>query len=435
MMQITSVLTTDLSGITRGRAFPAKDRLNFLSHGIGWVPANQALTAFDDIADNPWGSHGDLRILPDGSTETEIQLLPDTPRLHYLFGDITDLSGQPWSCCPRSFLKQALADLKALTGLELIAAFEHEFVLQGVEPNHSPSFSLQALRAIEPFPQHFMSALSEAGQEPEMFLPEYAPNQFEVTCRPTDGLAAADRAVTTRLIARDLAAQLGFACTFAPKLHADSVGNGVHIHYSLRDKDGRPATYDRDGPAGMSKICSQFAAGIVAHMSALCAITAPGVISYLRLQPHHWSSAYTCLGRHNREATLRICPVSAAAHNDIADKYNLEFRAVDALSNPYLALGAMIRAGIDGIEKSMPCPALVDNDPLEYSADELESMNVTRLPDNLSAALTALHRDETARNWFSDELYACYTAVKNKEISSVSDLAVEDMIKRYLAVY
>lgn len=434
-VQLTNILTTDLSAITRGRGFPSEDLEAYLKKGIGWVPANQALTAFDEVAENPWGSSGDLRVVPDETTEVKLEVTPESPPLHFYLGDITELDGQPWTCCPRSFLKEALEEFESMTGMNLIVAFEHEFVLSRPGQAAHPAFSLEAFRDIEPFPQYFMAALNATGQEPEMFLPEYAAHQYEVTCKPTSALAAADRAVVTRLLARDVARLTGYSCSFAPKVDPSETGNGVHIHFSLQDSSGMPATYNPDGPAGMSDVCTQFAAGIVDHMPALCAITAPGVISYLRLQPHQWSSAYTCLGQRNREATLRICPVPTLTGANVAQQFNLEFRAADALSNPYLALGTLIRAGMEGISRRMPCPELVDKDPLDYSPVELEEMNVVRLPDSLAAALKALDSDSTAKGWFAEELYACYAALKQKEISILAGKDVEDMIKQYAAVY
>lgn len=435
MIQLTNILCTDLVAISRGRAFPTSDLENYLNSGVGWVPADQALTPFDTIADNPWGSHGDLRLMPDPATEVKVDVLPNVAPLHFFLADITNLDGTPWDCCSRGFLKKALQDLETLAGIKVISAFEHEFVLGNNTLPKRPAFSLEAFRNSEPFGRLLVEALQQAGQEPEMFLPEYSANQFEITCKPSDALVAADRAVIIKILARDIAHRLGLECSFAPKVNAESGGSGVHIHYSFVDQQDQPLTYDPDGPAGMSKLAAQFAAGIVAHMPALCSFTAPSVLSYLRLQPHHWSSAYTCLGAMNREATLRICPVSELLGTDIARQFNLEYRAADALANPYLALGVLIRAGIEGIKNEMPCPSLLNRDPGEYSTRELEDMQVKRLPQSLSEALVALQNDRIVCDWFSSDLLQCYLSVKNNEINAVADLEIDAMIKRYMDIY
>ena len=115
--------------------------------------------------------------------------------------------------------------------------------------------------------------------------------------------------------------------SFTPVRAPGGIGSGVHIHFSLWDLEGRPVLYHRGAPGGLSAIGAAFASGVAAHMPALCALTAPSVISYERLQPHRWSAAYTCLGERNREAALRICPVLGRDDSEIARQFNLEWRA------------------------------------------------------------------------------------------------------------
>jgi glutamine synthetase len=102
----------------------------------------------------------------------------------------------------------------------------------------------------------------------------------------------------------------------------------------------------------------------------MIALTASSVASYYRLKPHSWSSSYTWLAERDREATLRICPVVTLAGRDPARQYNIEFRAADATANPYLALGAIVRAGLAGIEAALPTPPLVTGDPSAMSDAE-----------------------------------------------------------------
>ena len=174
----------------------------------------------------------------------------------------------------------------------------------------APPFGLSAQRRADPFGPLLVTALREAGADPETFLPEYGRDQFEIVCGPSAALAAADRAVTIREVTRELAAQFGWKATFAPKADPAGVGNGVHIHLSFTDLDGNPVTFDANRPGRLSERAGAFAAGIVRHLPALTAFTAPTVLSYMRLQPHHWAAAWTTMGDKDREATLRICPTS-----------------------------------------------------------------------------------------------------------------------------
>src|SRR4051794_23699973 len=185
--ELVAFLYPDLSGLSRGRAVPARDLERRLVTGVGWVPADQAITALGPLAEpNPWGSLGDLRLIPDPVTRTRVDLWPDLPALHFLFCDARAMDGTPWDACPRVLLRAAAEALRQETGLRLCATFEHEFVLQGHAPVPPPAFSLEALRLAEPLGTHVAAALRLAGLELENFLPEYGEDQFEVTVAPRE---------------------------------------------------------------------------------------------------------------------------------------------------------------------------------------------------------------------------------------------------------
>ncbi|WP_159992786.1 glutamine synthetase family protein [Roseomonas sp. 18066] len=435
MPELATCLTTDLVAITRGRSFPVGALEGYLARGTGWVPANMALTPFDIIAeDNPWGSAGDLRLLPDPATRLRLEGIGASP-LHFFLSDIATLDGKPWECCPRSLLKRALQTLQQETGFSLLSSFEHEFQILGADWPAAPAFSLAAMRRADPFGPRLLALMEQAGLEPEMFLPEYGQDQFEVTLRPADPLTAADRAVALRLLVQELAAERGWRASFAPKTAPDGVGNGVHIHLSLRDAGGRPAMRDETRPGALSEAAGRFCAGIVRHMPALLALTAPSPISYLRLQPHHWSAAYACLGERNREAGLRICPVVTMPGADPAKQMNVEFRATDATANPYLALAGLVLAGLSGLREGLAQPPLVNSDPSELPEAELASLNVRRLPADLPAALAAFEADPLLTAALPENLRKCLLAVKRKEMALVEGLSPEDLCARYRAVY
>ncbi len=432
--ELVSFVTTDWAGITRGRAVPYADLDRWLGKGCGWVPANAAITAFDPIgADNPWGSSGDLRLLPDPEAAFSVTDLPGATALHAYQCDIVGTDGAPWDCCPRTFLRRALRDLEGL-GFRVVAAFEHEFQLLGEGPA-APAFSLQGQRLADPLGPLLVRALDDAGAEPEMFFPEYGRRQFEVTCRPAAALAAADRAVVIREVTREVARLLGSRATFAPRTAAEGVGNGVHVHISLTDLAGQPVGYDAARPGRISDASGRFAAGIIRHLPALCAFTAPSVVSYARLVPHHWSAAWTAFGDRNREATLRICPTTTLAGGDPARQLHYEYRALDASACPHLALGVIIRAGIEGLRAALPAPPLVDVDPGLLSEGERDALGVRRLPTSQTEALAALEADAVATGWFSSETLAGYRAMRAKERELVAGLSPADLAAKYASVY
>ncbi len=348
---------------------------------LGWVPANMSLTPFDLIADpNPWGSRGDLRLLPDKAARYRLRPEGSASDLDMVMCDIAELDGTPWVCCPRSFLKAALGDLEREAGVTLQAAFEHEFQILDAGWPAAPAFSLQAQRRADPFGAALMAGLAAAGVEPEVFVAEYGKDQFEVTVAPSGGLVAADRAVVVREAVRELVRNRGWKCSFAPKTATDGVGNGVHIHFSFRDRNGKPVSYDEQSPGRVSALAGSFVAGIMRHLPALIAFSAPSPISYLRLQPHHWSSSYTWFGDQDREASVRICPISRIGGSDPAQGFNIEYRPADATACPHLVLGVMVRAGLEGLRAKLPPPPLFSGDPASLSNDERIAKGLQRLP-------------------------------------------------------
>jgi glutamine synthetase len=256
-----------------------------------------------------------------------------------------------------------------------------------------------------------------------------------VTLAPADGLTAADRAVLVREIVRDLVDALGQHASFAPLVDPDCSGNGVHVHLSLRDADGVPAMYDPSRPGRLSAAAGSFAAGILSHARSLVAFTAPSAISYLRLVPHRWSAGYAFLGNRNREALLRVCPTVEMAGKDPARQLNLEYRAADAASNPWLVLGLLVRAGLDGIRDGLSAPALVDGEVDNLTSDERAAAGVQELPGSLSAALELLKADDTVTGWLDPQLLATFLSIKRDELELADSLAPKEQCRRYADIY
>ena len=407
-----------------------------MKSGVGWVPINQTITAFDDIPDcSYWGAHGDLRLLPDPGTETRVDLELGAPPLHFYLCNILELSGLPWNLCTRTFLRNTLTRFAEKTGCQVTAAFEQEFVFLINAAIRKPGFSYQAGRQGEPFATFFMTALEQAGLEPEMFLAEFGENQFEFTCKRATALKAADNAVITREIAHDVARQLGQMISFSPRTSIEGVGNGVHIHISLLDKDGRNVLHNESSEHGLSETGGFFAAGVVKYLPALLAFTAPSVISYRRLVPHQWSAAYTCFGDKNREASLRICPVDRFSGKPVEAQYHFEYRAADATANPYLALAVILLAGLEGIERQLPIPPLVNTDPSKLSEIEQEKLGIERLPTTLIEALDTMKSTSPVNAWFSKAFLESYLAVKYSEIERVKDDDETSLCNRYRNIF
>ena len=296
-------------------------------------------------------------------------------------------------------------------------------------------FSLEAQRRAEPFATEVMGALVEAGVAPERFFPEYAAHQFEIPVARADGLAGADRGVVFREVVREIARRHGTRASFAPLLDPAEAGNGVHIHLNLLDAAGRSMLYDGGRPASLSELGERFAAGILAHARALSGLTAPSPVSAARLQPHRWSAGAVCLAERNREALLRIPPLVTLGDGEPASQLHLEYRGADATANPYLALGALIRAGLEGVRAELPAPPILDRDPAQLDGGEAERYGVGALPASLGESLQALADDEVARGWMGPLLYDAYMSVKRAELAATSELDLEEICRRYAAIY
>jgi glutamine synthetase len=436
--ELVALVCCDLGAIVRGRSLPSDELGAQSEQGVGWVPANHALTPIGTLAEpNPFGSTGDLRLLPDFDTHVRVQASAGPAAcagaLEFVLCDIVDTDGVAWECCPRRFLREALEALRSETGLRLLASFEHEFQLLSDAPAALP-FSLEAQRRAEPFPAQVVAALREAGAAPERFMPEYAAHQFEVPVAPAEGIAAADRAVVLREVVREVARRCAQRATFTPLLDPAQAGNGVHVHLSLLDDDGQAVLYDDSRPACLSDLGASFAAGVLRHADALSAICAPSPVSAARLAPHHWSAGAACLGLRNREALLRIPPLVASL-GERASQLRLEYRGADGACNPYLALGAIVRAGLDGIRDGLAPPPILEDDPAQLDEADAARHRVGGLPGSLQDALSALAHDDTARAWMTPLMYEAYVAVKRAEISAAQGEELHELCRRYGDIY
>ncbi|CAF1085850.1 unnamed protein product [Adineta ricciae] len=437
---LTTLVTTDLIGITRGRSVPTYDLEKYFKTGCGWVPADSALTPQDVIADaNRWGSHGDLRLLPDKNSRVQIANGPDsksTP-LDYIHCDIVETDGQIWDCCPRGLLKREMQYYQNKLGMKINVAFEHEFTLMNKTDTHpaQPSFSLRSQRQQNQFSSWLMSSLQAAHVQPEMFLSEYGPNQYEVTYRPSDPLTAADRAVNIREITRDIARQLDLTVSFAPLTSVNGISNGVHLHISIDDLNGKPLFYDENRPFNLSTIGEHWSAGVLHHLAALCAITAPTPVSYLRLKPRHWSSAYGCVGYRNREAPIRICPTVDFDEETVPKQYNLEYRPMDGTSSPHLSLACILFAGRYGIEKKLALKSILTTDPHLLDEKERNNKDIFSLPTSLKHALEMLKNNRHFREYLPVPLLETYLAVKNQELSIINQFDDQTLCEHYARIY
>jgi glutamine synthetase len=316
--------------------------------------------------------------------------------------------------------------------LTVQAALENEFSLLqadakgGYQPiDEGLCFSSVSMTASAEVIHDIVAALAEQQIPIDAYYPELGHGQQELPIRHAPALRAADNQIWLRETARNVAHQHGLLASFAPKPLPEQAGNGCHIHWSLWDLAGETnQLYDPADRYQLSQLGYHFVAGVLAHLPGLLALTAPSFNSYRRLQPHFWSSAYTVWGPDNREAGVRV--VSGMWGNE-ANSVNLELKASDPSNNPYLALGGLIAAGLDGVERQLEPgdPTLID--PANLSDDERAQRGINRYPTSQAEALDALEQDEVLMSALGPALSTAYLAVRRSEYAAFSaqDVAFE----------
>lgn len=426
-VELVRFLYCGSDGIIRGKACHADFLDSYLRSGIGLTVAMQSFNMLDQLVpEGRFGPVGEVRLMPDPGS---FAVLPYLPRTARLYCDLHTLEGRPWDNCPRTVLRR-MVGRAAEAGFVFKAAFENEFTLarrqddRWVPLDRSPCFSTTGMDAAAPVMMDIIEALRGQGVQPEQYYAELGPGQQELPVRFADALRAADNQLTVRETARGVALRHGLQASFAPKPFPDEAGNGSHIHFSLWRAGGGNAFHDPGQPHGLSGVARAFMAGVLAHLPALVALTAPTVNSYRRLRPRFWSSAYTAWGPDNREAAVRVPSPRRGVE---MESTNLELKPCDPSSNPYLALGAVLAAGLDGLRRKLDPgpPTLVDPDALPE--DERRRLGIRRLPASLGEAVDALERDPVLREALGETLAGEYLAIKRSEVRGFQgqDLAFE----------
>ena len=227
---------------------------------------------------------------------------------------------------------------------------------------------------------------------------------------------AADEQLLVRETIRAVASRHGLVASLAPKPWPDNAGNGCHVHFSLWEGE-RNRFYDGARPDGLSDTALAFIAGVLAHLPGLCALTAPSFNSYHRIVPRFWAGAYRCWGHDNREAPVRVASPFRGSEERST---NAELKSCDASCNPYLALGGLIAAGLDGIERGAEPPEPVEVDPATLGEDERAARGIVRMPATQAEALDALAADELLLAALGPELAGSYLAVRRSEWEAYS---------------
>lgn len=431
-VKFVRILWCDNANIIRGKAVHLEMLSHYFEHGVGISAGEQGIPVmYDAIApDCGLAPVGEIRLVADWDSLTPLPYAPGHARV---LGNMI-LDRQPWAFCPRNFLMEMIAAAKR-EGLEVKAAFENEFYLlrqtpEGIVPTESTVFAAtQAMDINREVIDAIADALIAQKIPVEQYYPESGPGQQEISMRYADALRAANYQIVFRETVRAIARQHNLTASFLPKIFPEAASSGCHIHLSLW-RDGENIVPDAQGAAGLSQTARAFIAGILHHLPALMAITTPSPNSYRRIRPHTWSGAFRCWGIDNREAAVRV-----PSDPEFGNPTHFEVKTVDATANPFLAIGAIIAAGLDGIKRHLELANPVNEDPGNLPIEQRTANGIDPLPTNLGEALENLRQNNVLLNALNPQLSQAFVAVRQAEWLAMKDWDLDAEVKLLLERY
>ena len=421
---------TDMQGRLQGKRLSAEFFLaevtDHLAEGCNYLLAVDVdMNTVDGYEMSSWESgYGDFVLVPDLST---LRFLPWHEATVLVLADLAWLDGRPVVASPRQILKAQTARL-AERGWQAMAGTELEFVVYKdtyeeaaakqyrdlVPANlYNVDYSIIGTSRIEPLLRRIRNSMDGAGMVVESAKGECNLGQHEIAFRYAEALATCDNHSIYKTGAKEIADQAGMALTFMAK-YDEREGNSCHIHISLRGSgDGDGNVFPGDGPHGFSPLFAHFLAGQQACLQELTYLFAPNVNSYKRYAAGSFAPTAVGWGMDNRTCSLRVVGHGAGLR--------VENRVPGGDVNPYLAVSALIAAGLHGIEQELPLPPELTGNA--YVAD------APRVPSTLRDAADAFAASTVAAEAFGEDVVAHYANAARVELAAF-DAAVTDWERR-----
>lgn len=411
--EIDTVLAAqiDMQGRLMGKRFHAEffcESAYDETHSCNYLQAtDMEMNTVEGFKSTSWeAGYGDYTMKPDLSTLRRIPWLEGTALVLCDMLDHHTHEEVPHS--PRAILKKQVARLEAM-GMKAFMATELEFFLfkQSYEEAHAQGY--RNLDVISPYNEdyHIFQTTKEEGVmrairnglhgadiPVENSKGEADAGQEEINVRYAEALTMADRHVLIKNGCKEIAWAKGHAISFLAKWHYDYAGNSSHVHQSLWSLDGTPLFFDPDAKYGMSELMQNYVAGLLAHADEITCFLAPYINSYKRFVAGTFAPTKSVWSMDNRTAGFRVC-------GDGTKAVRVECRIGGADLNPYLAMAALLAAGIDGIEKKMALEP-------EFKGDAYGGANIREIPATLREATTALDGSTMLRSAFGDEVIDHY---------------------------
>ncbi|OIJ17922.1 type I glutamate--ammonia ligase [Anaerobacillus alkalidiazotrophicus] len=398
---------TDLLGIIKNVEVPISQLTKVLDNKMMFD--GSSIEGFVRIEES------DMYLYPDLDTWVVFPWTSEKGKVARLICDIYDPTGRPFAGDPRGVLKRVLAEAKEMGFTSFNIGPEPEFFLFKVDEKGEPTmelndkggyFDLAPTDLGENCRRDIVLELEDMGFEIEASHHEVAPGQHEIDFKYADAVTTCDNIQTFKLVVKTIARKHGLHATFMPKPLFGVNGSGMHCNMSLFKGD-KNVFEDTSSENGLSVTAMHFLAGIIKHAQAFTALTNPTVNSYKRLVPGYEAPCYVAWSMQNRSPLIRI-PASRGLSTRI------EVRSPDPAANPYLAMAAMLAAGLDGIKNKLTPPAPTDRNIYIMNKEEREEAGINDLPATLKEALEVLKSNEVITNAIGE--HALSNFIEAKEI-------------------
>jgi len=418
------VAITDMQGRLQGKRIDATHFLDdVLAHGAEGcnylLAVDVEMNTVDGYRISSWErGYGDFVMAPDLAT---LRRIPWHPGTAMLLADVRWLDASPVVESPRQILQRQLERLAergwvAMVGTELEfilfddsyeSAWQQRYSALTPSNQYNVDYSILGTSRVEPLLRAIRLGMRGAGMQVESVKGECNPGQHEIAFKYADALTTCDNHVIYKNGAKEIAAQHGSSLTFMAKYN-EREGNSCHVHLSLRTPDGEPV-FAGDGPGGVSDLFDRFVAGQLAALRELSYFFAPNINSYKRYQPGSFAPTAVMWGVDNRTCAIRV----------VGQGQSLRFenRVPGGDVNPYLAVAAMIAAGLHGVDNGLaPAAAFAGN---AYASD------AQRVPTTLREAAELWQASTIARAAFGDAVVEHYANTAQVELTAF-DAAVTD---------
>lgn len=378
----------------------------------------------------------DMYLHPDLDSFAIFPWRPQQGKVARLICDVYKADGTPFEGDPRYVLKKAIKEAADM-GYTFNVGPECEFFLFHTDEEGRPTvktndeggyFDLAPIDGGENCRRDIIQTLEEMGFEIEASHHEVAPGQHEIDFRYDDALRTADNIITFKLVVKSIAQRHGLHATFMAKPIFGINGSGMHTNMSLMNDKGGNAFYDAESPDGLSALAGNFIGGVLRHIKGIAAVTNPTVNSYKRLVPGYEAPCYISWSVSNRSTLIRI-PAARGMSTRV------ELRCPDPTCNPYLALAAILKAGIEGIREKIAPPESVNVSIFGLSEEQRRGLGIESLPGTLEAAVNAMECDGLVKDALGEELFGYYVRAKRAEWDEYRTQVTRWELDKYLGKF